>query len=66
MTEKLFLPWRVVQNWRGKVAIVDARNDKGAFRGRVCNLPLDRRPAMDGVTLAQVICDTMNAKGEAK
>lgn len=30
------LPWKIVVNWNGKLAIVDARNK------RVCNLPQDK------------------------
>lgn len=33
-------PWKVVENWRGKIAVVDATNNgKDVTSGRVFNLP---------------------------
>jgi len=57
----LFTPWRVVENWRGKIAIVDANNNGEDTRtGRVCNLPQGKNGR--GLEVAQAICDAINAK----
>lgn len=59
--DKLFLPWRVTQNWHGKIAIVDNRNDGvNTTSGRVCNMPQDHGR---GLIVAHAICDIMNAHG---
>ena len=64
MPHKLYLPWRVVQNWHGKIAIVDARNNhEDITSGRVCNLPQGKDGR--GLAVAQAICNTMNAKGQS-
>lgn len=58
---KLNLPWRVVENWRGKLAIVDATNDgKSTDSGRICNLPRGKDDR--GVFIANEICRTMNIR----
>ncbi len=55
----LFLPWTVVQNWHGKIAIVDSRNDDNTTtKGRVCNLPQGEEGR--GLHIAKVICDAVN------
>ena len=55
----LYLPWRVVENWHGKIAIVDNRNDNGTTtKGRVCNLPKGKNGR--GLFVAEMICKTMN------
>lgn len=34
-------PWRRVQNWRGKIAVVGPRNDGKSFASdRICNVPM--------------------------
>ena len=56
---KLYLPWRVVQNWRGKIAIVDSRNNgEDVSSGRVCNLPQGEDGR--GLYIAEMICSAMN------
>lgn len=58
---KLYLPWKVVQNYRGKLAVVDARNDgKDVTSGRVFNLPQGKDG--QGRFVAEEICRTMNAR----
>lgn len=60
-THKLNLPWQVVRNWHGKIAIVDARyNGKDTSTGRVCNLPQGKDER--GVFIAELICLTMNER----
>lgn len=62
---QLYLPWRVVRNWHGKIAIVDARNNDGTTTtGRVCNLPQGDEGR--GVFIAQEICNEMNARMEER
>ncbi len=57
---KLYLPWRVVENWSGKLAIVDSRNDgKTTSSGRVCNLPKGKDGR--GKYIALMICAAMNS-----
>ncbi len=59
MPQHLHLPWRVVQNWCGKIAIVDATNDgESTTSGRVCNVPQGKDGR--GLFIAQEICRTMN------
>jgi hypothetical protein len=61
MMNELNLPWRVVQNWRGKIALVDATNNgEDTVSGRICNLPRGKDDR--GLRIAKAICDTMNAK----
>jgi hypothetical protein len=56
---ELNLPWRVVRNWHGKIAIVDSRNnDKTTTSGRVCNIPQGANGR--GLWVAQRICAIMN------
>lgn len=56
----LKLPWEVVKNWRGKIAIVDSTNNgKDVTSGRVCNLP--RGKDNRGEYIAHAICRAMNA-----
>lgn len=58
-TRELYLPWKVVQNWHGKIAIVDNRNNgKDVLSGRVLNLPQGKDGR--GLFIAQLICNTMN------
>jgi hypothetical protein len=62
----LYLPWCVVENWHGKLAIVDSRHDgETTTKGRVCNLPrgnIGPRGENDrGVYIANAICAAMNA-----
>ena len=60
---KLNLPWKVVQNWRGKIAIVDATNmDHTTTTGRICNLPQGKDGR--GLMIAEEICRAMNARLE--
>ena len=55
----LFLPWTVVQNHHGKIAIVDrCNNGKDVTSGRVCNLPQGKDGR--GLHIAKMICDAMN------
>ncbi len=43
MDHNTHAPWRLVTNWRGKLAVVDTRNDgRHTEIGRVCNLPRGR------------------------
>lgn len=62
MKANLYLPWKVVENWRGKLAIVDNRSNgqQEGNPGRVCNLPRGRNDR--GVEIAWAICHAMNAK----
>lgn len=61
MAHKLNLPWKVVENWRGKLAIVDStNNDKDVTSGRVCNLPRGKDDR--GVFIAHEIVRTMNRR----
>lgn len=63
MPMELYLPWRVVQNWSNKIAIVDSRNNGRDTRsGRVCNLPQGKNGR--GLEIAEAICAAMN--GEKK
>lgn len=43
MKHDLRTPWEVVENWQGKIAIVDATNNgRDVTSGRVLNLPRGR------------------------
>jgi hypothetical protein len=60
---KLFLPWKVVHNWRGKIAIVDSRNNgQDTTSGRVCNIASGKDGRGDFI--ANEIVRTMNARLE--
>lgn len=60
-SHKLNLPWRVVQNWHGKIAIVDSTNNgEDVTSGRVCNLPQGKDGR--GLFIAEEICRTMNVR----
>lgn len=62
---ELFLPWRIVQNYRGKIAIVDSRNNgKDVLSGRVLNLPqgTDGR----GLYIANLIVYEMNGRNQRR
>jgi hypothetical protein len=62
---ELYLPWRVVQNWHGKIAIVDNRNNgEDVVSGRVCNLPQGKNER--GLFVADEICRIMNKSGAAQ
>lgn len=61
VSHRLFLPWRTVQNHRGRIAIVDSRNNgHDATSGRVCNLPQGKDGR--GLFIAQQICAAMNGR----
>ncbi len=61
----LNIPWKVVQNYRGKIAIVDSTNNgKDITSGRVCNIPMGKDER--GIDIAHAICDAMNAIGVNK
>ena len=61
MNRELFLPWKVVQNYRGRIVIVDSRNNgKDITSGRVCNLP--QGDEGHGRYIAEMICETMNRR----
>ena len=59
MKHEMNIPWRVVENWRGKLAIVDNRNNgEDVTSGRVCNLPSGKDGR--GRFIAEEICRLVN------
>lgn len=60
-THKFNTPWKVVRNWRKRIAIVDSTNNgTDITSGRVCGIP--RGKDGRGEFIAATICLIMNAR----